>query len=212
MNDENAHRAIGDITFIKDIIKKTSYSLASLSEIFIKLGFMLLIISVIFAAGTFFPLEALNMGKALNLKVIFLPIAAGILLVAVIIAFFVVCRSVVKKNKLSGLSRQVMLLWLYMIILNVICFIVLSGKIFYQNINHFDVIPLTFIQFITIGFCLLVVYVFAEFRLPLYLSIAYSIVGISALVLLKPLYLLNYFILPVTLIIMGFYLKYSKVG
>lgn len=209
--NKRINKAIEDVDFIKNIIEKTSASLLSLSEIFIKLGGLFLLMTAIYIGGTYIPVPILEAGERISFVEIALTIVPSILVLILIVISLVLCRRIFRRNQLYGVSKQVMILWIYTIVLNFICFVLLAAceaLNFWNNLYGF---PFICIQFFTVAFCLLSIFVFTSFRFPLYLAVVYTLLGFYALISQLPFNIFSSLMLPITLIIIGIYFKYIRI-
>lgn len=237
MSNEKIENAIKDVEYIKNVINSTSISLKKLSTSFIQLGMYLLVMIAIIEAYNF-PIigQYSNDDKAiyracieifgtsihidnkttLNIIIYIFELIFFALLIFIIIQM----SKIIKKNSLTGLSKQLIILWIFIIIFNIICIIFFPSLIerfaisinpqFYLNspiYSEYDIYIITIFNLFTLSIGLLMLNIFTNLRFPKLMFIVYAIACLYLMVF--PLLVSYYciFITPVTVIIIGIYLK-----
>jgi len=211
MNNEMSQKAIEDIKYIKEVIQKTSSSMAAFSNIFIGWGLLFLVINIIFYIGSKIPIPFL-MDK-MNLYDIFMKVLILLALPLIIVITVIMYKKIVKENPLKGVSKQLMNLWIYIIIFNAVCYAGLSfsvntidNQITYRVhiLGGLSLIPIALFVF---AFGLLCINVFTGFKFPAVFALVYAIAGFYFLFSGVTYPLLYLMLTPVTLLVIGLYLK-----
>lgn len=239
MSKEKIENAIKDVEYIKNVIINTSISLKKLSTSFIQLGMYLLVMIAIIATynapmvGVYsipgdsaYRLWIEILGKhisidnqtTLNIIISIFNLIIFALLILVIIRM----SKIIKKNSLTGLSKQLIILWIYIIIFNMICIMFLPyimqrftlsiNPRFYSTppppINTgYDIYIITICNLFTLSIGLLMLTIFTNLRLPKLMFIVYAIACLCLMVFPLSANYYCMFITPVTVIILGIYLK-----
>ncbi|GKX65051.1 hypothetical protein [Inconstantimicrobium mannanitabidum] len=235
MSNKEIENAIKDVEFIKNVIDSTSISLKKLSTSFIQLGMYLLVMIAIITTSNI-PvigqyssnneyrayIEILGKsiyienGTTLNIIISIFELIFFALLIFVIIKM----SKIIKKNSLTGLSKQLIILWICIIIFNMICIIFFPSLMerFALSIDpqfsinspiysEYGIYIITIFNLFTLSIGLLMLTIFTNLRLPKLMFIVYVIACLCLMVF--PLLVSYYFIFitPVTVIIIGIYLK-----
>ncbi|MHB1127083.1 MAG: hypothetical protein ACYC2T_09020 [Bacillota bacterium] len=187
MNKLQIDNAQDDLKFIRRIIENTSASFVPFGRIFIFWGLLYIVVQIGAtlidrATGLFHRMPMLNQ--------LLLP-------TFLLIAFLAFYRET-KKLPLLGLSKQVMYIWLYIILLNFLIMVI-------DQIN-----PELIIFSFSIG--ILSTYILTHFRFLVWMFIIYLLIGVAYLfpfASFTTIYILHG-IYPVTFLIFGFYLIFTK--
>ena len=212
MNKETTQKAIEDVKYIKEVIEKTSSSMLSLSNLFLKCGILFLGISIIKILGSQIPIPGL--GSKVGIYGILLQVFGFISLLLIIIIPVLIFKRLVKTNPLKGVSKQIMVFWIYIIIFQVICFLTLSlsdsilGIFNLFHVRAIDIFPsLAPIELFTFAFGLFCINIFTGLKFPLIFGTLYTLIGLYLMVLQMPPNIFNILVIPITFLIIGIYLK-----
>lgn len=218
MNDDINKKALDDINLIKNVLNSTYLSLMSLQKIFVLIGISSLIVALDWL-GMYIPVPMLSPGELLNWQTIFMVILSVIALL-VFVATPLICINKIKKVKLNGLSKQLVVLWLFIIAINTTSYISLlikqhsidsSGSSTLANLIGIVATP---IQLITFSIGLICLGMFAKLKFPIFLSIIYLISADIFLMFYVSNTLfsevISVVITPVTLLSLGIYLRFIE--
>jgi hypothetical protein len=216
MENKSKHeKALEDINLIKEIIQKTSTSMEAFSHIFITWGILFLILSLLLIMGMFIPVPGVRTDVIKFNDSSLISIASGGLdpLHIVIIClsyliwplFFFITRKLYKNTistyPVKGVSKQLMDVWIYILILISLCFIIPN-----TYTNQFRITFLA-VELILFALGLFYIYAFTKLRFPFILSIVYSLSGLF--IMLSSYYntCLRILLIPFTFLIIGFYFR-----
>ena len=205
MDNTVLEKAAEDLSVIKEVIDRTSTSLISFSRIFIGWG-VLLCIDVIFTIiGNYSP------------NPIFDSMMFQIILDIIVLAVgLMIYLAIIRKYPLMGLSRQLMLLWLAVIVFDVLIAIVPAVLSDTLQAPSYDIFPLFLMSF---AFGFVCTSVFTHLKLPGILAFLYALLAIFYMqmpailpysVSLKTDWL-SPFLCPVGFLILGGYLELVRI-
>jgi hypothetical protein len=216
MENEIKNKAIEDIQYIKEIIEKTSSSMVTLGNLFMKLGILFLGVCTFFIIGSRIPVPGVDGNQFANGGI--LQILCLILSLSMLIVPMVIFKKLIKSHPLKGVSKQIMIYWIFTISFIIICFITLIfSKSILAIFNPFHIsstdsfIPYLFsFCLFVFAFGLFVIHIFTGFKFPLMLGFIYMFSGLYFIVIQLPWNALYIFLTPITFLILGIYFKFLQ--
>lgn len=196
-----SEKAMEDLNLIKEVIDRTSNSLISFSRIFIGWG-LLLCIAVIFTI-----IGHYSTSSVFESAVFQLILGILILVIGVMIYIFIA-----RKYSLMGLSRQLMMMWLSVIVFDLLIAIVPAVLSDTLQAPYYDTLPLFLMSF---AFGFICTSIFTRLKLPgilafLYVLLAIYFMQMPALLPYSISFKMDYisaFSVPLGFLILGGYLE-----
>lgn len=242
MSNNETQKALEDISYIKDMIKDTSLSLKSLSNSFIQMGIYMFAIIILFTFDSFTAFQSSSSdagsvgyniyNNVINRTYTFTDLNTYRLVNFSLIIVFTVLLSlsgraltnILKKNKLKGLSRQLINMWMCIIIFNMAIiklfpsltdgFIRAVSTVNQENSAYYRIYNfylITLISLLTLSIALWSFYIFTKLQFIKIMAIVYT--ACFSLLVISPFNtgFVYIFITPATLVILGIYLKLIEI-
>lgn len=214
MDDRLINEAVENISLIKGIIDRTSKSFAAFSRIFIYWGILFIINSAIQE------LMMANQDKLLEISIRY-PIINYIFPVGIVaLIAALIYRNVSKKISLVGLEKQLMILWLLILVMNIIPQkITIDTLEAEQNLRTVVVHTNNFSAMLfSLAVGLIATSMFAGYKQLKYTGIVYIIISLAYAFFDIPIFtegivrVLYFISLPFTFLYTGFFLKSRQTG
>lgn len=204
MEDKAYLEAVENLSLIRGVLERTRKSFAAFSRIFIYWGLLFLVNAI---GVSFLVSYSANAGNAGQLYPIFqyvLPLAR--IAIAVIIYLFIV-----RRIPLVGLEKYLMIVWILVITMNMLpprINLVTSTPLpdmAYVAIQY-STLP---IELFSLAIALIATGMFTDFKTLKYVGIAYIALSATFSYLPIPIFdsLFHLFVLPITLLYLGFFLR-----